>query len=203
MKALIRLFGTIDTALGRFVRYPLMTGQVALYLLIAWGVVGGELGASDSFWHEWWWSQLCVGAATCWLFGVVVFVSLLLLPPRGLPGLPTETGPKFLTGAWLSLFPSRNPGVRAVGRKVLLWLLGLMLVTYLGKWAAIHVGAYMEATPERPYATARGDALETFASQGYGAWFLLGYVLSFSFGALISYAAHRTGAREWIADREW
>ncbi len=199
---LLRALGAIDRALGRLVRYPLLTSQIALYLLVAWGVVGGELGASDSFWHEWWWSQLFVGAATCWLFGVVVFVSLLLLPPRGLPGLPTETGPQFLPGAWFSLLPSRNPGVRRVGRQLLLWLLGLLLVAYLGKWVALHVGAYRQETPQRSYAVILAEALDTFASQSYGIWFLIGYVLSFLFGAVISYAAHVTGAREWIADRE-
>ena len=203
MKALIRFVGALDAGIGRFVRYPLLTVQVALYLLIAWGVVGGELGASDSFWHEWWWSQLSVGAATCWLYGVVVFVSLLLLPPRGLPGLPTEPEPRFLPGAWFSLFPSRNPGVRRVGRQVLLWLLALLIVTYAGKWVAVYVSAYLEQTPDRPYAETHKEALEGFAAQHYGAWFLIGYVLSFMFGALISYAAHATGAREWIADREW
>ena len=197
-----RAWTGLERGIARFARYPLLTGQVALYVLIAWGVFGGELGASDYFWHEFWLSQAAIGAATCWLFGTVVFVSILLLAPHNMPGLPTEKRPGFRSGWWPTLFPSRNPGVRKVGVQLAWWLLALLVVLYAGKWCAMYIGSAVEATEQRPSDKLWDEALAVFGGQGFGLWFVAGYLLSAVAGAGISYAAFYTGAREWIAARE-
>src|SRR5580700_6328041 len=49
-----RVEGTLRWLIG----YPLLFGQILLFMLIAWGVIGGEIGLTDLFWHEASWIQL-------------------------------------------------------------------------------------------------------------------------------------------------
>lgn len=164
--------------------YPLLFGQIALYLAIAWGVVGGELGLTDLFWHDAWWVQVGVGAAVCWLFGVVLFLNYLLHGPARLPGLPSDP-PGGSRRRWFgSLFVSRNPGVRVVGRRVTYWLLALLVVAYGGKQVARWVGG-------------------TAGLPGEGLPFVAGYLLSFLFAYLLSVVDHLLRFRERIADNGW
>src|SRR5580704_9075046 len=97
----------IEHQVYRLVGYPLLFVQFVLLILVAWGVVGGELGLTDLFWNEDLWSQFWVGFFTCWLFGVVVFVNTLLHAPRAMPGLPTIRGKiEYTYFGWPTLFPS-------------------------------------------------------------------------------------------------
>ena len=173
---------------------PLLSGQIALYLFIAWGIVGSELGLTDLFWHESPVDQFAVGVGTAWLFGTVLFVNILLrgFPPDHLPDEPTETvwtRQVFLT----TLFPSLNPGVRRVGLWVFRWLLGLGAVLYTGKVIAIEFGRQFAINPSGWW--------ETFPHGGL--MFLAGYLASFVAVYLLSLFDAAIELRETVARRPW
>jgi hypothetical protein len=217
----------VERGIGRVVGYPLLMGQIALYFGIAWGVVGGEYGLTDLFWHDSWYSQFVVGFSTCWLFGVVLVVNTLLLSPRRLPGLPSSPDTKLARHEYWSLFPSRNPGVRRVGNRVLARLLLLFAALYLVKLAILAgagVRLFDAEPPSRvPVTVARqGDApapdpvdaesgwwveaKTNFREFPYGGGFVaLGYVVALGFAYYVSLADHRRRIRERIAalDAPW
>lgn len=186
---LFRALRWCESELERLAAYPLAVLQVLLYLLIAWGVVGGGLGAGDLFWHEWWLEQFGVGFVTCWLFGTILFVTLLLLPPRNLPGRPEAARSSWRAlftrtsrcTWWLpTLYPSDNPGVRLVGFRVLVWLLVLLGLVYGGK--VLGPG---------------------FRDGHTGTWFGVGYGSALVLGWAISLGAYVTGLRAAIVRSEW
>jgi Patatin-like phospholipase len=186
----------VEAELKRLGRYPLAPVQVGLYVLVALGVVGGELGAGDLFWHEHGWHQFAVGFAVSWLFGTVLYVTILLLPPRALPGAPNDADSFRVEGRWVpSLFYSANPGVRQIGRRVLLWLIALVVVVYAGKWLAV-LSNYDRS--------ADTTSVSVFGSQWFGSFFLLGYAVAilFGMGASRLAASHRvkTTKENWLRD---
>lgn len=159
----------------RLARYPLATLQVVLFLLVAWGVVGGELGAGDLFWHEHGVQQFFVGGVVCLLFGTVLFVTILLLPPREMPGAPLDDrigyfddttvpppdwvwrllGWLRLRPVWVAvrswcptLLPDRDPGVRRVGGVLFRMLVVLLVVLYAGKRIAVIAGSWTDSMRE-------------------------------------------------------
>ncbi|MDY3557013.1 patatin-like phospholipase family protein [Gemmata sp. JC717] len=192
---------------------PLLTGQIALYLAIAWGVIGSELGLTDLFWNENWWSQFWVGVGTAWLFGTVLFVNILLhgFAPDHLPDEPTETDWCRWRVYARSLFPSLNPGVRRVGRWMLYWLIGLGAVLYLGKAIAIkvgeaptlEVGRIAAGAPVAAPAKSDAGGLGWDLFPHYGLWFLVGYVSSFVTIYLISLFDAAVELREKVALEKW
>jgi len=185
---LSRLVRSLDRFLARSLGYPLLTIQVVLYVLIAWGVFGSGLGLSDLYWHVDTMTQALTGAATCWLFGTVVFVNTLLVGPRELPGLPSDTSRYLAAHPWIpfripTLFPSRNPGVRQTGAEMVLWFFLFFLLVFGGRWVAVGLGS------EPPSSS--------------GVPFVIGYFGSLLLGWVIAALANRTNLREWLADREW
>ncbi|HEY1186975.1 MAG TPA: patatin-like phospholipase family protein, partial [Gemmata sp.] len=194
---------------------PLLTAQVALYLAIAWGIVGAELGLTDLFWNESWWSQFLVGVGTAWLFGTVLFVNVLLhgFAPDHLPDAPTETDWCRWRVYATSLFPSLNPGLRRVGRWMLYWLLGLVVVLYAGKAIAIEVGKAppvevgkvvsgdMTMRPAEPRSDAGGLGWSLFPH--YGLWFVAGYLSSFVTVYFVSLFDAAVALREKVALQQW
>lgn len=186
----------LEYELKRLVRYPLATAQVLLYCLIAWGVVGAELGAGELFWDEWWWAQLCVGFGTCWLFGTVLYITILLLPPRNLPGLADDSESSFWYGCWPSLYPSPNPGVRMIGARVLTWLVGLLALIYGLKLVLV-------LTCAQPIEADATSARDLFAAQWYGIPFVVGYASALLLGAYVSHRADVSGRRVRTARAAW
>jgi hypothetical protein len=176
-----------EDELKRLARYPLATLQVAFYCAVAWGAVGGGLGAGDLFWNDHFGHQLTVGVATAWLFATILVVTILLLPPRGLPGLPDDEHSSFRWEGGLSLFKSKNPGLRKIGHRVLLWLFVLLAVAYFGNWIAI--------------ALESADSVLVFKSQLFGLPFVVGYLGALCLGAVAT--SFLEGARERTAQKEW
>lgn len=186
----------IEAELKRLGRYPIAPVQVGLYVLLALGVVGGELGASDLFWHEHAWHQFAVGFAVSWLFGTVLYVTILLLPPRALPGAPNDAAGFRVKDRWLpSLFYSANPGVRQIGRRVLLWLIALVGVVYVCKWLAV-LSNYDRS--------ADTTSVSVFGSQWFGSIFLVGYAVAILLGMgasrLAASSRVKTTKENWLRD---
>ncbi|QJW99706.1 patatin-like phospholipase family protein [Frigoriglobus tundricola] len=172
---------------GWFLRYPLLFAQIGLYLGIAWGLVGAELGLTDLYWNDDGWSQFWGGFATGWLFGAVIFVNYLLNIPKALPGTP-QSGTKLIGGA--SLFPSPNPGVYCVGRWMLAWLLGLLVVLYAVKVALV--------------AFADGPTAKNWAEFPYGGGLLIvGYFVSIGTAYLLTALDSFLHVREDIGRADW
>ncbi|VTR98431.1 patatin-like phospholipase : Uncharacterized protein OS=Cystobacter violaceus Cb vi76 GN=Q664_48110 PE=4 SV=1: Patatin [Gemmata massiliana] len=190
------LYCGIERRIRWLIGNPLLSGQIALYLAIAWGVVGSELGLTDLFWHENAWSQFWVGVGTSWLFGTVLFVNILLrgFAPDRLPDSPTET-------AWWrwwvfthSLFPSLNPGIRRVGQWMFYWLTGLFVILYLVKVLAIEVG--------QTFTTGAGSS--GWQALPYrGLLFCAGYFSGFVAIYLLSLFDAAIELREAVARRGW
>jgi hypothetical protein len=191
-------FDTIESELWRIARYPLAAIQIVFYLLIAWGVVGSGLGAGDLFWHENPGHQVTVGLAVCWLFGPVLVVTILLLPPRNLPGLDDGKRSSFWLCGRHSLFFTRNPGLWQIGRRALLWLYWLGALVYGGKWAAV-------LWTSRPYWSGQVDGTSPFAVFVYSQWagvpFVLGYLAAIALGAYATYVAD--DSRAGMAGSPW
>lgn len=218
----------LEHLLKRIARYPLATLQVVLFMLVAWGIVGGELGASDLFWHENWVQQFFVGSVVCLLFGTVLFVTVLLLPPRAMPGAPLDKKTHFFDdvavssasgwfqwlGEWLlllpvwrrlrrwcpTLLPSRDPGVRHVGAALISMLVVLLFVLYIGKQIAIIAGVGIDSTRK---AEALKAAREVFGDQRYGLPFLGGYFCALVFGFVVGCADAAFQWRERLARLDW
>src|SRR5579872_7291055 len=174
-----RVEGTLRWLIG----YPLLFGQILLFILISWGVIGAELGLTDLFWHEASWIQLLVGFSICWLFGGVLFLNYLLHVPQQLPGLQTEN--KITIYSFLTLLPSRNPGVRLVGRWVAYWLIGILTVILAGKLIAHEVSGTAYLLPN------------------HWIMFVAGYLGAFLITYVCSCLDHLLGIRETIASQPW
>lgn len=191
----------IDRPIRWFMAYPLLMGQILLYLAIAWGLVGGELGLTDLFWHGQFLNQFMVGMATGWLFGVVLFVNYLLLVPQDLPGLPRDSA--LQRQFFITLLPSSNPGVRVLGKRLLWWLLILVTVLYFGKLIAMAADD-SDIIDE----AAKADWFKRLTTNWTmfpfgGLVFILGYGFALLTAYLISWLDHEVGFRERIADAKW
>lgn len=173
----------IDRRLWAVVRFPLLNGQVALLLLVSWGVVGGELGLEALFWNERVWTQVQVGMAAGLLYGIVLYLNVLLTAPAGLdhPLMPKEpAGDSTWRRPGLTLFPTRyyrDRPVRQVGGWLFWGLLALGAVQVAGKLVAAAV--YVASPAHRPDPDPGfGHVLAGhLAARSYGLPFVLGYAL--------------------------
>lgn len=203
------LWWRTERALRAVVYYPLVTGQIFVFILIAFGVVGGELGLEALFWHEHKLAQFTVGLSVGWLFGVALLVNLLLLRPDWVSSwdeklVPTPDYRRWWPG---SLFPARRPEhatVWRVGYWLAAWMLVLLAVVWGGK-------VLLRAAPQRvtePNTFVREDVKEGFFyDQWGGAPFALGYLASMAVAwGLFRSADRPPPARPLYAgvgDRSW
>jgi hypothetical protein len=68
----------VEDCLAWLLAHPLLTVQVLLFWLIAWGGLGADLGLDDLFWHESVTTQLTVGLCVGLLFAQVFFIRYLV-----------------------------------------------------------------------------------------------------------------------------
>lgn len=152
-------------------------------LLVAWGVLGAELGVERLFWSEDVLVQLGSGAAIGMLFGVLLFVWYLLDRPVRAVRWVARPG-------WPTLFPSADPAIRAVGAYLIWAMLLLLGLLIAGKLATMILGA-------NPH---DGHALrEHLASRHYLLWGILGYTATLSLSWLLFVFDERRGLRNAIA----
>lgn len=192
------LYCGIESNIRRTLGNVLLSGQIALFFGIAWGIVGAELGLTDLFWHEDRFTQFLVGMATCWLFGTVVFVNMLLYgyPLSRLYKLsdrPSDPENARYQYWWLTPFPSYNPGVRIVGWRLGGWIFLLGTLLYFGKLLAPGVGEQLqEKTIGREQPVPQS-----------GTWFLFGYVVGYLQAYVLSFLDARLGFRKALTDCRW
>ena len=163
--------------------YAIFPLQIAVMLLAAWGVLGAELGVERLFWSEDILVQFGCGLAVGMLFGVVLFVWYLLDRPVRAVRCVSRAGR-------LTLFPSTDPAIRAVGA-YLFWAMPLLLILLVGgKWAVLTLG-------EKDL---DGQALrEHLATRYYLIWGVLGYGAALGLGWLLFVLDERLGVRNAIA----
>src|SRR5262245_5985732 len=103
--------------------YPLLTLQLVLLYLVAWGGLGWEVGLEHLFWHEGWLLQFGTGITVGMLTGVILFLNYILYRPEWLvgPGKPDPKKPGILAKFPGTLFPSDVTEVRQLG-KFLFWM---------------------------------------------------------------------------------
>jgi hypothetical protein len=68
----------IEDGLAWLLAHPLLTGEIVLFWLIAWGGLGTDLGLDDLFWHESVTTQFTVGLCVGLLFAQVLFIRYLV-----------------------------------------------------------------------------------------------------------------------------
>lgn len=114
---LLRPLAWVEGALLWLVSNPILTLQIVLFLLIAWGGLGAEAGLDDLFWHDDPWVQGLVGVSVSLLFGQILALLYFLQRHRT---------------RWLApwtLFPANDPAIRKLGRYLgLVWPLSLALL---------------------------------------------------------------------------
>ena len=111
----LRPLAWVEGALSWLLTHPLLTLQVVMFWLIAWGGLGADLGLDDLFWHESVTTQFVVGLSVGLLFEQVLLVRYLLDGRRALPRLP------------LTLYPVKELVIRDLGRFLLVaWPLTLV-----------------------------------------------------------------------------
>ncbi|MCI0703703.1 MAG: DUF308 domain-containing protein [Planctomycetia bacterium] len=142
-----RLAESIEAVFRWLLAYPLLTLQLLLLYLIAWGGLGSEVGAEHLFWHENPLIQFGTGITVGMLAGVILFLNYLLYRPEWLVGPvkpdPNNPKPGILAKFPGTLLPSNVDEVRLLG-KYLLWTQLLVLVFFIGP------KLYVAATSKEP-----------------------------------------------------
>lgn len=106
----LRPLAWMEEGLAFLFAHPLLTLQVVLFWLIAWGGLGTELGLDDLLWHQNVTHQFVVGLCVGFLFTQVLFVRYLLV--HGRREVPLR---------W-TLFPVKELAIRRLGLYLLLTL---------------------------------------------------------------------------------
>jgi hypothetical protein len=106
---LLRPFAWLEGCLVRLLSYPLLSVQIVLFWLIAWGGLGADLGLDDLFWHEDVVTQFTVGLSVGLLFAQILFIRYLIdwRRWRARPAPPAN--------------PPAGRAPRGLGRFLLLW----------------------------------------------------------------------------------
>jgi hypothetical protein len=68
----------VEECLAWLLAHPLLTVQIVLFWLIAWGGLGADLGLDDLFWHESVTTQFTVGLCVGLLFAQILFIRYLV-----------------------------------------------------------------------------------------------------------------------------
>jgi hypothetical protein len=113
----------IEDCFAWLIAYPLLTLQILLFWMIAWGGLGADLGLDDLFWHESVTTQFTVGLCVGLLFAQVLFIRYLVDRRRVRP-LPSQ--------------PAKGDTLRGLARFLLLaWPL-TVAVLVLPRLVALH-----------------------------------------------------------------
>lgn len=94
LPTLLRPLAWLERWLIWLFSYPLLTAQVVLFWLIAWGGLGADLGLDDLFWHADVITQFTVGLSVGLLFAQIFFLRYLLDRRRPLDARPSADARK-------------------------------------------------------------------------------------------------------------
>jgi hypothetical protein len=100
----------IEDGFTLLLAHPLLTLEIVVFWLIAWGGLGADLGMDDLFWHESLTTQFTVGLCVGLLFAQILFIRYLVdrrhvKPQLTAPAEPTKAGAlrglaRFLLISW-------------------------------------------------------------------------------------------------------
>ena len=95
----------VEAGFAWLLAHPLLTLEIVLFWLIAWGGLGADLGLDDLFWHQSVATQFTVGLCVGLLFAQVLFIRYLVDRQRVKPQPTPPPGPgKSLALRGLALF---------------------------------------------------------------------------------------------------
>ncbi len=105
----LRPLARVEEALSWMLAHPLLTVQIVVFWLIAWGGLGADLGLENLFWHESVTPQFLVGLSVGLLFEQILFLRYLLQRGRLYRRFP------------LTLYPVKDQAIRGLGRFMVLY----------------------------------------------------------------------------------
>jgi hypothetical protein len=83
----------IEDGFAWLLAHPLLTLEIVLFWLIAWGGLGADLGLDDLFWHQSVTTQFAVGLCVGLLFAQILFIRYLVDRRRVKPQLTSTLAP--------------------------------------------------------------------------------------------------------------